>query len=491
MSLPPPGDWLQRNAARAPRQIALVDEHEKWTWSQLHDRAQNCARVLGRAGLTPADRVAIALPPGFDPVAWIWGALLSDLTFVVLDPSLPASRRHAILEDCRPRVLVTEEGTYPLARVEAENPSFDSTTIANLVYTSGSRGEPKGVAMGLDAMTAVVHAILDYLPLDEEDVVWGGLPLHYGYGLYQIFLTAKSGASLVLPHQVGFVGHTLHLLRQHRVTTLPGVPSLWAQLLASSSFDTGHLPDLRRATNAGDRLPNSVRSALHQRFPDLELHSMYGLSECTRVSSLPPSEIDLHPTSVGYPISGCEVRIVDDEGHEVPEGSVGELVVRGPHLMSAYWNRPRATAETLRPLAQGHQRWLWTGDWFRRDRDGRLYHCGRKDDGFKCRGQKVAPQRVAEVLEKYPSIQEAVVLPRTKSTGETTVHAVLRTDGESVILRDLQRFCRHHLAVHEIPTSHDCVDSLPRTPRGKIDRDQLLNPRNQGEQAQCSSATVD
>jgi long-chain acyl-CoA synthetase len=481
--------FLEAAAQRSPETSAVVFEGGRWSWAELAGEARARAELLRREGLTRMDRVAILGDSSAETVAWIWATLLAEVAFVVVDPLLPGPRRRAILQDSGARVVIEGDCLRPTGSEVSDGSRSlgHDQAPASLIYTSGSRGPAKGVAMSTAAMSAAVLSISEYLELRPTDRIWGGLPLHYGYGLYQIFLCAAAGATLVLPETSSLLAYTMSVLDRFEITTLPGVPSLWAQLLESPRFGTDHLPHLSRLTNAGDHFPRSMILSLRDRFPRLEMHAMYGLSECTRVSSLPPDEIDDFPSSVGVPMRDCEVRIVDERGQSVRDGVIGELVVRGPHLMLGYWNRPDETKRVLHELpTDDAETWLWTGDWFRQDSDGRLYHCGRRDDLFKCRGQKVSPRLVADALETHPDVLEAVVLPRRNDQGDVEVHAVLRSTAPSLDHRQLRHACRQQLASHEVPTSFELVSQLPRTSRGKIDRDALQQPNRPGDHAPCS-----
>ena len=151
-------------------------------------------------------------------------------------------------------------------------------------------------------------------------------------------------------------------------------------------------------------------AGLRETFPKARIYSMYGLTECKRVSYLPPHLIDVKPASVGIAIPGTEVWVEDAEGNECAPGEVGELMVRGPHVMQGYWNDAEATAKRLRPGRWPWERELMTGDLFKRDAEGHLYFVGRKDDMIKSRGEKVAPREVEEVLYAVPGVRDAAVI---------------------------------------------------------------------------------
>ena len=226
------------------------------------------------------------------------------------------------------------------------------------------------------------------------------------------------------------------------------------------------LPHLRFLTNTGQALPEPLIAALRATFPRAALYSMYGLTECKRVSFLPPLELDARPGSVGRAIPGTEAWV------DAPTGEVGELMVRGGHVMQGYWNDPKATAERLRPGRWPWERVLATGDLFRADADGYLYFVGRRDDLIKSRGEKVVPREVEDVLHACAGVAEAAVVGVPDELLGTAVvaHVALRP-GVLLAPDALRRWCAERLESHMVPVRvvvHG--EALPRTPNGKVDR---------------------
>ena len=234
--------------------------------------------------------------------------------------------------------------------------------------------------------------------MQQDEVVLLCLPLSFDYGLYQLLLTVLVGGTLVLEKGFAFPGRVVQLLESEGVTGLPGVPTLFGVLLGLRGLEARELPALRYLSNTGAALSVTTIAGLRETFPKARIYSMYGLTECKRVSYLPPHLIDVKPASVGIAIPGTEVWVEDADGNECAPGEVGELMVRGPHVMQGYWNDAEATAKRLRPGRWPWERELMTGDLFKRDAEGHLYFVGRKDDMIKSRGEKVAPREVEEVL---------------------------------------------------------------------------------------------
>lgn len=464
-------DALEQSAERRPHAAALLHGNRTWTWRDLEVRTRAVAQLLRAGGVRPGDRVVVDGADEAQTAILLWGVLRAGAAFVCLDPTLPPATRDELVADCEP-CLVLGPGDVHHGPPSAEAcPPVDPEQPATLIYTSGSSGRPKAVVMPHRAVAAAARSIAGYLHLEDDDRILGALPLSFDYGLYQLFLAALAGSAVVLDANPTFVGELLRALREQEITTLPAVPSLFGQLLKRPGFCAERLPRLRRFTNTGAHLPIPLVREIRRRFPAADLYLMYGLTECKRVSFLPPSEVDAHPGSVGYAMEGCEVAVVDEMGRRVARGEDGELVVRGSHLMTGYWRRPEETARTLRRGPWPGEPCLWTGDRFRQDEDGRLYCLGRRDSVFKARGQKVAPSAVEAVLEECPEVREAVVLGLPDPRGDHEVHAfVIAPEGDA---RALSQHCRRRLPRHQWPTGIHPVAQLPRNARGKVDRGAL------------------
>jgi long-chain acyl-CoA synthetase len=300
------------------------------------------------------------------------------------------------------------------------------------------------------------------------------VPLSFDYGLFQLLMCARVRATVVLERGFSFPGRVVELLERERITGLPGVPTVFEVLTALRGLAERELPALRYLSNTGAALSASTIQAIRRTFPSARLFSMYGLTECKRVSYLPPEELDLRPTSVGVPIPGTEAWIEDEDGREVAPGDVGELIVRGAHVMQGYWGDPEATAERLRPGRWPWERTLATGDLFRRDEDGFLYFVGRKDDIIKSRGEKVAPREVEDVLHAHDGVLQAAVVGAPDRLLGQAVHAhVAPVPGVELEPALLRRHCAERLEDYMVPQRIVVHDALPRTDNGKIDRRRL------------------
>ncbi len=503
---------LERSARHAPDKTAVVCAGARYSYQQLDEQANRLAHTLIDAGLLPGDRVAICLESSANAVVSIFAILKAGGVFVVINPQTTARQFTHVLADSGAIALIARgeqidalrtmwprlthlktafvvgphqapfvpSGTRSACLLDAlvapgppatppEKRHGDSD-LAALVYTSGSTGGPKGVMLSHGNMMAAAAAICAYLENTPDDVILNVLPLAFTYGLGQVTTAFRAGATVVLERSFAYPRAVIDTMVRERVTGFPLVPTI-ATLLLQQDLQEHRFPDLRYITNAAAALSPSKIQRLRAAFPGVKLYSMYGLTECQRVSYLPPDQIDAHPTSVGNAIPGSEAFVVDDHGQRAAPGTVGELVVSGPHVMKGYWNQPEATAKVLRPGPTRGQTLLYSGDLFKVDTGGLLYFVGRKDDIIKTRGEKVAPRQVEEVISRLPGVAEVAVygIP-DEILGEAVAAVVTLTQGTSLTGERIQRYCLEHLEAFMVPKLVDVRDALPTTMTGKVSR---------------------
>jgi acyl-coenzyme A synthetase/AMP-(fatty) acid ligase len=234
------------------------------------------------------------------------------------------------------------------------------------------------------------------------------------------------------------------------------------------------LSSLRILTSASAPLPPDIAADLRKRLPAAQLYVMYGQTECTRISYLPPDQFDLRPGSVGKGMPGQQCWLVDENGQRLPAGSTGELVLQGDHVMRGYWSDPEATARKLRPCADASTLVMHTGDLFRSDAEGWLYFVARMDDIIKTRGEKVSPLEVEQVINRIPGVLESkvVCIPDEILGQAVKAHVVLR-EGVDLSEREVLRHCLAALESHMVPKTVAFPATLPRTDTGKIRNPEL------------------
>lgn len=499
-------DFLEDSATRLPNKVGLVCGDRRLTYAEIDAQANRLANALISRGFRRGDRCVICAPNCAEAVVGIFAALKANGVFVVLNPGVKPDKLLYILNNCQAAALLADTrppidwrevtGRVPslkivigldrrappdwlryadaLAAADACRPPRVNIDLdlACLVYTSGSTGEPKGVMSDHANVVFAAGAIIDYLGNTENDVIIDALPLAFDYGLYQVLMTFKFGGRLVLEAGCAYPAALLKRIEAERVTGLPGVPTLFAVLL-ELDLDAFDLSSLRYLTNTAAALPVEHIRRLREKFPHATLFSMYGLTETKRTLYLPPDQLDRRPGSVGIAIPGTEVWLEDEQGHRLGPDQVGELVVRGRHVMRGYWQDPIATAQRFRPGPLPGERVCHTGDLFRMDADGYFYFVGRRDDIIKTRGEKVAPKEVENVLYALPGVVEAAVVGVPDPVLGQAIKAVIVTRRADLTAADVLRHCRAHLEDFMIPKYVDFCDELPKTASGKINKTAL------------------
>jgi len=487
-------DFLRQSAQRFPDKTALVAGAVRLTYAQFDAQSDRLAAHLQQLGVKRNDRVLVFMENTAEAAVAIYAVLKAGATFSPINPSTKADKLAYIIGNCRPVAVLTQTRLCAIAReaiaerdialLGVGTPKWDAAIaepapvadhrgididLAMLVYTSGSTGRPKGVMMTHRNVDAASHSITTYLANTADDIILCVSPLAFDYGLYQLIMAVRLGATLVLERSFAFPAAIFETMRRERVTGLPLVPTMAAMILQMRGVNID-LPDLRYITNTAAALPVEHIQRLRATFPGATLFSMYGLTECKRCTYLPPAQLDKRPDSVGIAIPNTEAYVADDDGEPVANGVIGELVIRGPHVMQGYWENPTATAERLRPGRNPWERVLFTGDLFYADAEGFLYFVGRKDDIIKTRGEKVAPKEVETVIYAIPGVSEVVVVGVPDPVlGKAIKALVVRTD-PALTEADILRACNKALEDFMVPRSVEFRDSLPKTDTGKVSR---------------------
>ncbi|WP_372399288.1 class I adenylate-forming enzyme family protein [Azospirillum sp. HJ39] len=503
--------FLTETALRDPARTALIAGDARRSFTELDRESDAIACALQSAGIGRGHRVAVMLENSIEYVAGLFATLKAGGIFVPVNPSTKADKLAYLLDDADVGLLIAPAalarqvlpaleaverppsvlwvGTalpagatgllYADALSSPQRPPADPRLIdqdlAAIMYTSGTTGQPKGVMLTHANYVNTTWAISTYLGNTPDDVVMCVLPLTFGYGLSQVMTAVRVGFTLVLERSFAFPAETLKRMVGHRVTGLPGVPTIFSTLLGLEAAKTADLGSLRYLTNAAAPLPAAHLRRLRERFPQAAFHSMYGMTECcTRISTLDPADLDNKPTSVGRAIPNSEAFVADENGNRLPPGQVGELVVRGANVMRGYWARPEDTARRLRRGPQG-ETLLFTGDLFSQDAEGHLYFVSRKDDVFKCRGEKVSPKEVENALYELDGVLEACVIGVPDDADGLAVKAFLvPREGADLSEAAIRQHCRGRLESHLVPKFIEFRDSLPKTDSGKIRRAELL-----------------
>jgi long-chain acyl-CoA synthetase len=498
---------LERTAARLPDQEALVFEGQRLSYAQINRQADHLAAALQQRGVQVGDRVATLLDNSVLAVVSLWAALKCGAVFMPINPLTKGDKLAYLLNDARASVLIAHTALLPqvsaalvqnrsvhtvwLEGRQRDAAALDSRCatvpeeqagacavqavslidqdLAAIIYTSGSTGQPKGVMLSHLNMRSAARSVSSYLELQPTDRIACALPLAFDYGLYQVLMAARVGASVLLSRSFAFPVKVLEMLALERATVFPGVPTMFSLLMNLKNLAAHSLPDLKLITNTAAALSEHHIQQLRALFPQALLYSMYGLTECKRVTYLPPDQLDVRPTSVGRGMPNEELWLIDEAGRRLPPGSTGELVVRGSHVMRGYWEKPAATAERLHiDPATGHTV-LHSGDIFRTDLEGYLYFVARRDDIIKSRGEKVSPREVENVLYALEGVLEAAVVGVPDALlGQAVKAFVTVKPGTVLTQREILRHCLSRLESFMVPKTVIFVDELPKTDTGKI-----------------------
>lgn len=504
--------FLEESSQKYPQKTAVVHRGERWTYQQIDQKANQVATLLRMQGIRRGDRVAIFLDNSIEAVVSLFGILKADAVFLMLSPLLKAGKLGYILNDCQVKAIISE--TKKLSNPEilhsvpslkfivlvGDNRSFPSSIypgliswdeidsvsltsvgrmqnsnidldLATIIYTSGSTGNPKGVMLTHLNMISAATSITTYLENVPEDIILNVLPLSFDYGLYQVLMAFKFGGTVVLEKSFAYPYEIIKQMVKERVTGFPGVPTVFAILLQMEDLKKYDLKSLRYISNTAASLPVRHIRQLREIFPHAKLYSMYGLTECKRVSYLPPGELDRRPDSVGKGMPNEEVWIVDVQGQRVGPGIIGELVVRGSNVMRGYWGDSEATERVLKPGILPGEKVLYTGDLFRMDEEGFLYFVGRKDDMIKTRGERVSPKEVENAIHGMEGVAEVAVIPvPDEILGQAIKAFIVPKKDVTLNEKDLVLYCKKMLEEFAIPKYFEFRSSFPRTSSGKIDK---------------------
>lgn len=517
-------EYFEMSAARSPGKEALVCRDRRWTYQDIKDQSDALSRALTGLGVQKQDRVVVYMDNDAEVVISMIGVMKTGAIFVNLNGMLKPKKLSYILQDSGASALITSvskaaavsealgnadglrsiiwKGASALVPTRltprshlwddvcsasaSDGPDRRGGTVvdscgiidqdlAALIYTSGSTGEPKGVMSTHYNMVSAAKSITQYLQNRESDIILNVLPLSFDYGLYQVIMSFIFGGTVVLEKSFAFIHSTLKRLEEERVTGFPIVPTILSLMLNRQDLKKYDFRSLRYVTNTGAALPVEHIRRFRSLFPDVQLYSMFGLTECKRVCYLSPEEVDRRPSSVGKAIPNCEVWIEDESGREIGPGETGELVIRGSNVMRGYWNAPELSARYFRPGRYPGELVLYSGDYFRKDDDGYLYFLGRKDDMIKCRGERVSAKEVENTLYEIRGIREAAVIGIPDGIEGQSIKAFVSVDPSSGTgERDIRKYCADNLESFAVPKYIQFIDELPKTPNGKIDKKRLV-----------------
>ncbi|MGE7958893.1 class I adenylate-forming enzyme family protein [Pseudomonas sp. NPDC089530] len=497
------------NAHRYPNKPAIVLDGVATRYRDLQRRADEIAALLPALGVAPGERVGLYSAISVELIAAYLGLLQAGAITAATHHTLSRGKlihqlRHSgarvLITDCTDdlpgliaaagleRVLLTVpapaampgvvELAAAIAAHQAQNlpaapaPVADPERPTSIFYTSGSTFNPKGVLVNHRIMLAASSRVTAYLENTPDDRILSYSTLASDYGVYNVMMPLFAGATSVIESRpAGSAEDVLAVVEREAVTAMHVFPPVFFLLANTGPQWQARIPSLRYISSSGQALHTRHIQRIRQALPQVRIFSNYGLTECKRVSYLPPEEIDQRPTSVGKPLPGVSLYLVDEQGRAIDQpGQVGELLVTSDYLMLEYWNMPEANARAFVHDAFGHGRLYRTGDLFKRDAQGYLYYVARKDDVFARNIWNVNPREIEQCLAAHPAVAEVLVVPVADESAGHVPRAciVLEAGHGQTSEQTLLDYCKARLDWHMVPTHCVFLEALPKTDSGKF-----------------------
>ncbi|WP_019027139.1 acyl-CoA ligase (AMP-forming), exosortase A system-associated [Colwellia piezophila] len=518
-------ELISHSAQRSADKIALQIQSSQISYSQLNNLINVVAQGFLSQGITQGDRVGIYLAKNPENVQSLFACSIVGAVFVPINPVLKTRQVQYIANNCQIKLLITNHARFkalaPLIEQFttlftiividanehelAQSPSTPGVTIlswqafishsphtlkysqsssnpsslAGILYTSGSTGQPKGIMLSHQNIILGALSVSEYLQLTEHDNILALLPLSFDYGLNQLTSCFFVGATCVLLDYL-LANDVVKAISKYQITGLAAVPTLWQQL-TKATWPRNSACSVRYFTNSGGELPLATLAILRKTMPQAKPYLMYGLTEAFRSSFLSPDEIDNKPNSIGKAIPHAEILVLREDGSECDNDEVGELVHIGPLVTLGYWKNEPATAARFKETpaqAQNTQNIalaVFSGDYVKRDADGFLFFVSRKDAMIKTSGYRVSPTELESVLLQLPQIEEAAVIPypSVKLGQSITAFIVRASDNHPLSTAEVFKHCQLNVPNYMVPKEIIFLTELPINANGKIDSTQL------------------
>lgn len=502
--------YLIESAGKNPDKEAVIAVNRRTTYQELLSGAEKVAAWLISEKVQLGEHVGILLdsPEGY--ISAYFGVLMAGAVVVGLNTQTTSRTLKQVIDDAEIAVLIThvkfirylndiahlraiflygpaaslllpagiritESDQYSNKNLSVKEKAFDSTggdsELAQILYTSGTTGKPKGVMLSHANIMANVTSIIQYLRLSSDERHMVVLPFFYSFGNSVMLTHIAVGAALIVHQSMLFPKVVLDLLEKEKATSMSGVPSTFAILLSNQLIRKYTFPCLRYFAQAGGSLSSRQVWKIRNAFPDVNLITMYGQTEASpRLSYLPPDDFFRKPGSIGKAIPGVVLKLLDRNARPVKPGEVGEIVATGRNIMKGYWKDPEATARVLRNEG------LWTGDLAKMDDEGYFYLVGRKSEMIKSGAHRIAPREIEDVLLEHPAVANAAVLGvADEILGEAIVACIIRNHGRTCTEKDLLRHCKDILPAFKVPGKIYFVETFPVSDSGKIAKKLLKN----------------
>lgn len=504
-------NFLKNSATKFPNKVALIHESTRATYAQINTDSDHLASFLVLSGIKKGNRVVIILENSYEYVVSYYGILKSGAVAVPLSTDLKPDGLNPLLAELEPsaivssfrfeRLLQASDLTVPnLNTLIIHNPkqnwenkfknvvpfssfltfnlqpatcnALSPSDLASIIYTSGSTGKPKGVMLTHGNIVSNTNSICNYQQLSTNDIQMVVLPFFYVMGKSLLNTIFAAGGTVVINNKFAFPATVINQMIKEKVTLFSGVPSTYAYLLHRSPLSTNkeQLTNLRMITQAGGHMARSVKTALRNAIPGhTKICVMYGATEASaRLTWLDPEYFDKKIDSIGQPIPGVTIKILDEHGLEVSNENKGEVAASGPNIMQGYWRDPESTSKILN---EGRYH---TGDIGWKDKDGFIFLDGRKDDLLKVGGHRINALEVEDALLATKLTVEAAVMGLPDDLlGNRLVALIVPLNGDASEEGILEK-CLKILPKYKLPSEIKLVRSLPKNANGKVDRNKCL-----------------
>ena len=503
-------EYLHNSAELFPDKAAIIHVGRETTYGEILQQSRSVSQWLIKRNLQPGDRVGILIDDPSEYVIAYFSILMAGGVVVALNTQTSSRTLKYIFNNCRISIALTHikfieyirecADELPDLRLlallgykkdplqdlpftcadlkEAQGFSsqnsrsehaFSDSDIAQIIYTSGTTSEPKGVMLSHSNLAANTRSITEYLKLGPDERHMVVLPFFYSFGNSVMLTHFSVGATLVVHQSFLYPKVVLDMMVDKKVTGFSGVPSTYAILLNRSPIRDYTFPQLRYLAQAGGAMSPKLAMELKSILPDVDIYIMYGQTEASaRLSYLHPRDFLRKAGSIGKAIPGVTLQVLDKQGVPVKAGETGEIVAKGKNIMAGYWNDPTKTKQVLKKEG------LWTGDLARIDEEGFLYIISRKNEMIKSGAHRIAPKEIEEVILEHDAVYEVAVLGiEDIMLGEAIKAAIVLNTDAVCTKKDILAHCRKNLPAYKVPHQITFYDQLPKTASGKVKKNEL------------------